>query len=148
VDAKQQVLDRYPKAIARQCVSWDLWHIYADDNDHDGLSISACQQYAIDTEEKAWKDAASRLPQPVEAEAPVASVEERKSVYVVLISGEYTSSINGVEETARRAAVAGVFDAREAADSAMNQKHVYGKGWGLCAMWVDEAEVGQPLFLE
>lgn len=63
MSARDRVLQVYPQAEARQCVSWDKWHVYRDAHDHDGLSISSCVEHNFDTEESAWIDAASRLPE-------------------------------------------------------------------------------------
>lgn len=74
----------------------------------------------------------------------------RKQIFVVMLEGDYTSSINGQDMTAQRSSVAGAFWTREEAQDAMEAAHEsFGNGWGsVTAMWIDTVVIGEALKLD
>ncbi len=67
IEAKQRVLAVYPGAICTQC--WiGCWHVRRNLADYEGLSQKE-NGVTIHTPEKAWIDAASKLPSPAPSQA-------------------------------------------------------------------------------
>ena len=85
------------------------------------------------------------------AEASEAKLLEacvKDQLYAVLISGDYTRTINGESMTGHRVALAGLYASEDEAKDSLNKLYTYGPGWGICFLSIDTARVGDPFFLE